>query len=234
MEWIVGRNPVLEALRSGQAANQLLVAEGSRAGQVEAEAKKHGVPIKRAPKHKLDGVAGRDHHQGVALQVAAHDYVDLWKELEKLEEPLILLLDGIEDPHNLGAILRSADAFGVDLVVIPKRRACALTATVARTSAGAIAHVPVARVGNIAEVVRKFKKMGIWVYGSDADGTGIPSEHNLERPLAVVIGSEGKGIGPQLRKLCDGMFSLPMYGKVNSLNASVATGVLLFDLTCKN
>ncbi len=230
MDWIIGKNPVLEALRSGRSVNQLLVAEGARTGHVESIAREMGIPIKRAPRTKLDQLVKGGQHQGVAVQTAPVDYVDLWETLKRVEKPLILLLDGIEDPHNLGAILRSADAFGVDVVVVPKRRACPLTESVARTSAGAIAHVPVARVGNIADTVRRLKKEGVWIWGSDADGSGAPRDTQAERPMALIIGSEGKGMGPQLRKLCDGVFSLPMHGKVNSLNASVAAGILLYDL----
>jgi 23S rRNA (guanosine2251-2'-O)-methyltransferase len=231
-EWIVGKNPVFEALVAKQHANQLLVAEGAHAGKAEALARQSGIPIKSVPRRKIDAISGSQRHQGVALQVAAHAYVDLWEYLAELPpEPLLLLLDGIEDPHNLGAILRSADAFGVDLVVIPKRHACGLTQTVARTSAGASAHMPVARVTNMAETVRKLKKKDVWIWGSDAKGDGTPRQMNLQRPLALIIGSEGKGLGPQLRKLCDGIFSLPMHGKVNSLNASVATGILLHEVS---
>lgn len=233
-DWLFGRNPIWELLSSGRPIQQLLIADGAGGGpltRVMAKAKQSNVLIKRVPKEKLDYLAQGVQHQGIAAQVAAHSYVDLDEILANAgPDPFLVFLDGLEDPHNLGSILRTADAVGCTAVVVPKRRSVGLTASVAKVSAGAIEHVPVCRVTNIADTLNQLKKEGFWVYGSDAGGDTIAEAVDWSGPAALVIGSEGKGLGPAVAKQCDGIISLPMVGHVNSLNASVAAGILMYTV----
>ncbi|WP_374723482.1 23S rRNA (guanosine(2251)-2'-O)-methyltransferase RlmB [Calidifontibacillus erzurumensis] len=235
-EWIIGKNPVLEALKAGRDINKIWIAEGSQKGQVQQIlnlAKQRGVIVQYVPKQKIDQTVSGN-HQGVAASVAAYHYAevdDLFKAAaSKKEDPFFLILDEIEDPHNLGSILRTADAAGVHGVIIPKRRAVGLTAAVAKASTGAIEHVPVARVTNLARTIEELKENGVWIVGTDAKGTQDYRQLDGKMPLAIVIGSEGKGISRLIREKCDFLVRLPMVGKVTSLNASVAASLLMYEV----
>ncbi len=233
---IFGRNPVIEALRSDSEINKIYLAKGELQGsakEIMALAKEKGVQIQLVERAKLDAMFPKENHQGAAASIAEANYVD-WQDMlanarKKNEDPLLIILDELEDPHNLGAILRTADAVGAHGVIIPKRRAVALTAGVAKAAAGAVSYVPVARVSNLAQTIEALKKEGIWVAGAAMGGTEVYKQ-NLTGPLAIVIGSEGKGLGRLVAEKCDFLISLPMQGQINSLNASVATGVIMYEV----
>lgn len=234
---IEGRIPVLEALKAGREINKLLVAKGAKEGSIRevlAAARRAGVVIQEVDRARLDAIAQGRNHQGVIALVAAHRYagVDtiLKRAQEAGEDPLVLVLDGIEDPQNLGSLLRTADAAGVHGVIIPERRAVGLTETVAKVSAGAVEYVPVARVTNLARTLDELKEQGLWVVGTHQDAPELYHQARLTGPLAVVIGSEGKGIGRLVAEKCDFMVRLPMLGHVSSLNAAVAGAVLLYEI----
>jgi len=236
-EIVAGKHPVLEALRSGREINKIWIAEGAQkhlTGPIVAEAKQLGVIVQFADKRKLDTMAGEVAHQGVIAQVAPYRYYEVDELLAaakaKNETPFLLLLDEIEDPHNLGSILRTAECTGVHGVIIPKRRAVGLTATVAKTSAGAAEYVPVARVTNLAQTIESLKEQGVWVAGTDVAAEQDVYRTKFDMPLALVIGNEGKGMGRLIREKCDFLVKLPMNGKLNSLNASVAAGVLMYEV----
>ncbi len=233
---IYGRNPVIEAIRSGREIDRLYIAHGVKSGSVSeiiAKCSKKGILIKEISSQKLDYYCGGGNHQGVAVMVASHEYStveDILETAEKLnEKPFIIICDEIEDPHNLGAIIRTAESCGVHGIIIPKRRSASLNATVAKTSAGALEYVKVARVTNIANEIDKLKEKGIFVFGADMDGKDYTS-FDYSCPVALVIGNEGKGIGTLTAKKCDEIISLPMLGKINSLNASVAAGILMYEV----
>lgn len=236
---ICGRNPVLEAVRSGREIDRLLVAHGVSGGSITAiiaKCKAKGILIKEISPQKLDYYCGGANHQGVAVMVASQEYstpeeiLDLAKE--RNEKPFIIICDEIEDPHNLGAIIRSAEACGVHGIIIPKRRSASLNATVAKSASGALEYMKVARVTNIANTIDFLKENGVWVFGSDMDGDDY-TKTDFDIPCALVIGNEGNGIGTLTAKKCDGIISLPMCGKINSLNASVAAGVLMYEVVRK-
>lgn len=234
---IEGRNPVLEALRAGREINKLLVAKGAREGsirEVVAVARAAGVIIQEVDRERLDALAQGRNHQGVIAMAAAHRYYDLDEILERAaasgQDPLLLVLDSIEDPQNLGSLLRTADAAGVHGVIIPERRAVGLTETVAKVSAGAVEYVPVARVTNIARTLDELKEKGFWVAGTDQDAKELYYEARLTGPLVVVIGSEGKGMGRLVAEKCDFNVRLPMLGHVTSLNAAVAGAILIYEI----
>ena len=236
-DMLAGRNAVMEALKGISRINRIMVADGSSEGSIReliAVAKEKGVPVQFLERSKLDSMAKGIRHQGVLAQVSPVEYVELEdilsKAREKQEDPFIILLDELEDPHNLGAILRSADAAGAHGVLIPKRRSCPLSATVAKTSAGAVEHVPVARIGNIVQTIKALKEEGLWVAGADMDGKNY-YEADLTGPLLLVVGSEGQGIGRLVKEQCDFIVRIPMLGAINSLNASVAGSVLMFEVT---
>ncbi|GAB7387316.1 23S rRNA (guanosine(2251)-2'-O)-methyltransferase RlmB [Bacillaceae bacterium] len=236
-EHIIGKNPVLEALRSDRAIHKIWLAEGlhkSAVAPILVKAKERGIPVQYVHRKKLDRIADSGNHQGVVAQIAAYDYVDLRDLLARAkargEAPFLLVLDEIEDPHNLGSILRSADAAGAHGVIVPKRRAAGLTAAVAKASAGAVEYVPVARVANIARTLDELKEEGIWVAGTDASADTDYRQADYKLPIAVVIGSEGKGISRLVREKCDFVVKLPMRGSVSSLNAAVAAALLLFEV----
>ncbi len=236
---ICGRNPVLEAVRSGREIDRLLVAHGVSGGSISAIIAKcsaRGILIKEISPQKLDYYCGGANHQGVAVMFASQEYstVDeiLTSANEKNEMPFIIICDEIEDPHNLGAIIRTAEACGVHGIIIPKRRSASLNATVAKTAAGALEYMKVARVTNISNTIDELKEKGVWVFGADMDGQDYTTL-NYDSPCAIVIGNEGKGIGTLVAKKCDGIISLPMHGKINSLNASVAAGVLMYEVARK-
>lgn len=233
---ICGRNPVLEAVRSGREIDRLLVAHGVSGGSVAAiiaKCRAKGILIKEVSPQKLDYYCGGANHQGVAVMFASQEYSsvdDIFAAAtDKNEKPFIIVCDEIEDPHNLGAIIRTAEACGVHGIIIPKRRSASLNATVAKAACGALEYMPVARVTNIANTVDSLKSRGVWVFGADMDGDDY-TKTDFDLPCALVIGNEGKGIGELTAKKCDAIISLPMYGKINSLNASVAAGVLMYEV----
>lgn len=235
-EFIAGRNPVLEALRSDREINKIWIAEGAQKGPVQQiikKAKEKNVLVQFVPKQKIDQMS-EENHQGIVASVAAYDYAeldDLFANAEKSgEEPFFLILDEIEDPHNLGSIMRTADAVGVHGIIIPKRRAVGLTAAVAKASTGAIEYIPVVRVTNLSRTIDELKERGVWIAGTDAKGADDYRQFDGNMPLGLVIGSEGKGIGRLIREKCDFLIQLPMAGRVTSLNASVAAGVLMYEV----
>lgn len=233
---IFGRNPVIELLKTDRSVNKIYILKGIRKGplhEILDLAKKKKIPLQEVDQAYFDKLVPGENHQGVLAAVATTDYVD-WEEIlakakEKEEDPLIIILDEIEDPHNLGAILRTCDAAGAHGVIIPKRRAVSLTEGVAKAAAGAVEHVPVARVANITQVIKRLKEEGLWIAGADMDGNNI-YDQDLKMPLAIVIGSEGKGISRLVKENCDFLVSLPMLGSLNSLNASVAAGVIMYEV----
>lgn len=234
-DYIAGRNAVNEALRSGRAIDKILIAKGERSGSINviiAQCRERGIPVKEVDSRKLESLAG-PHHQGIAAVAACKEYAtvgDLFAAAEaKNEPPFFVVCDELEDPHNLGAIIRTADATGAHGIIIPKRRSAGLTSAVYKASAGAVEYVPVARVSNITETLRELKKRGVWIYGMDMKGEAWCST-DLRGPVAIVVGSEGKGIGRLVHEQCDFTLSLPMLGSISSLNASVACGVLLYEV----
>ena len=234
--YVIGKNAVLEALKSERDINKIWIGEGSQKGamqQIFQLAKDKQVIVQIVPKKKLDEMV-EGNHQGVIAQVSAYRYFDLdelfIRARERDEEPFFLILDEIEDPHNLGSIMRTADASGVHGIIIPKRRSVGLTPTVAKTSTGAIEHIPVVRVTNIARTIDELKEKGVWIAGTDAKGTMDYREIDGTMPIALIIGSEGKGIGRLHREKCDFLLRLPMRGHVTSLNASVAAALLMYEI----
>ncbi|MCM3240877.1 23S rRNA (guanosine(2251)-2'-O)-methyltransferase RlmB [Heyndrickxia oleronia] len=235
-EFIAGKNPVIEALKSNRDINKIWISEGSNKGQMQQIiklAKESKVLVQYVPKQKIDQMV-KENHQGVVAQVAAYQYAeidDLFKLAEKKQEdPFFIILDELEDPHNLGSILRTADAAGVHGIIIPKRRAVGLTAAVAKASTGAIEHVPVARVTNLSNTIKELKERGLWIFGTDAKGSQDYRTMDGKMPLAIVIGSEGKGISRLIKESCDFLVHLPMVGHVTSLNASVAASLLIYEV----
>ena len=233
---IIGRNAVSEALRSERLIDTLLVARGERngsIGRIIAECKDKGVVVKEVDKKKLDFMCGQGNHQGVAAYAAAHKYAELEDIFalaeERGEEPFIVICDEIEDPHNLGAIIRTAETTGVHGIIIPKRRNASLSYAVGKTSAGAIEYVPVARVGNLASTIDDLKKRGLWVYTADMDGQNW-CETDFSGGVALIVGSEGNGVSRLIKEKSDFVVSLPMRGKITSLNASVASGILMYEV----
>ncbi|MBA2873099.1 23S rRNA (guanosine2251-2'-O)-methyltransferase [Anoxybacillus calidus] len=236
MDFVIGKNPVVEALKSERDINKIWISENSQRGtmqQIIQLAKQKGVVVQYVPKKKIDQMV-EGNHQGVVAQVASYKYYDideLFKRAdEKNEQPFFLILDELEDPHNLGSIMRTADAVGAHGIIIPKRRSVGLTATVAKASTGAIEYIPVARVTNLARTIDELKERGIWIVGTDAKGSDDYRSLDGTLPIALVIGSEGKGIGRLILEKCDFLIRLPMKGKVTSLNASVAAGLLMYEV----
>ena len=233
---IEGRNAVIEAYRSGKCVDKLYVLDGCQDGPVltiKREAKKASTLIKYVDKQLLDNMSETGKHQGVIAVTAAYDYAEVSDILDKArelnEDPFIVLLDNIEDPHNLGAIIRSAHQAGAHGVIIPKNRAVGLTATVARTSAGALNYIPVAKVTNLSKTIEDLKKEGLWFVCADMDGE-VMYKLNLKGPIGVIIGSEGEGVSRLVKEKCDFIASIPMKGQIDSLNASVAAGVLMYEI----
>ncbi len=232
---IAGRNAVAEALRAGRAIDSVLLAKGDRAGSISAlaaQCRRKGLLVKEVDSRKLDALCGPN-HQGIAALAACKETVtldELFAAAEaKGEPPFFVVCDELEDPHNLGAILRTAETAGVHGVVIPKRRSAGLTSAVYKASAGAVEYVPVARVSNITDALREMKKRGVWVYGLDMDGETWCSV-DMKGAAAVVVGSEGRGISRLVKEQCDFIVSLPMRGHITSLNASVACGIVLYEV----
>ena len=233
---IEGRNAVIEAFRAGKTIDKLYVLDGCQDGPVttiKREAKKCDTIIKYVEKERLDQMSTTGHHQGVIAQAAAYEYAEVEDILKKAEEkgepPFIFLLDNIEDPHNLGAIIRTANLCGAHGVIITKNRAVGLTAVVARTSAGALNYTPVAKVTNLVQTMEDLKKRGLWFVCGDMDGE-LMYRNNLTGPIGLVIGSEGTGVGRLIKEKCDYVASIPMKGDIDSLNASVAAGVLAYEI----
>ena len=233
---IEGRNAVIEALRAGVTIDKIFIAKGetdATLGHIASTAREKGIVVVDADRRKLDGMSRTHSHQGVIALCAVREYVTVDDILaiarEKGEKPLIVVCDELSDPHNLGAVIRTADAAGAHGVIIPKRRSAGLTAVVAKTSAGAVAHVPVARVPNLVAALKELQQAGVWVFGTTAEGTTSLYQADLKGPAAIVIGSEGDGMGRLVTENCDFTVSIPMFGKINSLNASAAAAVLLYE-----
>ena len=233
---IEGRNAVMEAFRSGKCIDKLFVLDGCQDGPVlsiKREAKKQDTVIRYVNKERLDQMSETGKHQGVIAYAAAYDYAEvediMQSAKDKGEDPFIFLLDNIEDPHNLGAMIRTAHLAGAHGVIIPKNRAVGLTATVARTSAGALNYLPVAKVTNLTKTIEDLKKEGLWFVCADMGGT-VMYDLNLKGPIGLVIGSEGEGVGRLVKEKCDLIASIPMKGQIDSLNASVAAGVLAYEI----
>ncbi len=232
---IEGRNPVIEALKSEHPINKILIDSGDKKGSVVkivGMAKEKGVLVKYVDRKKLDEISGTRNHQGVIAEVAAYETVELEDLLEKSEgkEPFFLILDEIMDPHNLGSMVRTANAAGVDGIIIPKRRSVGLTVSVAKVAQGALEHVPVAKVPNIAQTMDRLKEQGLWMAGADMKGEQLHYQANLLGPIALVIGGEDKGLSELTKKKCDFLVRLPMEGAIASLNASVAGAVLMYEV----
>lgn len=233
---IEGRNTVLEAFRAGKTIDKLFILDGSQDGPIKSilrEAKKADTIFTFVKKERLDQMSENGKHQGVIAFAAAYEYAEVEDILniakEKGEPPFILLLDGIEDPHNLGAMIRTANQAGIHGIIIPKRRACGLTGTVAKTSAGALNYTPVAKVTNLVATIEELKKEGIWFVCADTEGD-VMYKQNLTGPIGLVIGGEGEGVGRLIKEKCDFTASIPMFGNIDSLNASVAMGVLSYEI----
>ncbi|GIP41516.1 23S rRNA (guanosine(2251)-2'-O)-methyltransferase RlmB [Paenibacillus sp. J31TS4] len=235
-EYIAGKHSVLEALKSGRTIHKIWVADNAQKHYIHpilVEAKASGIVVQQTDRRKLDQMVEGVQNQGVVAQVAAYDYASVEDILAKAESrgevPFLLILDEIEDPHNLGAILRTAECTGLHGIIIPKRRSVGLTATVSKISVGAIEYVPVAKVTNLVQTMDKLKERGIWIAGADGAADQTVYESDLTMPLAVVIGNEAKGMGRLVRDNCDFLVKLPMVGSINSLNASVAASVILYE-----
>lgn len=235
VELIIGRNPVMEALKSGRTIEKLVVMKGSEKNlsNLVAMAKDRGVPVYYNDKQRMERLAEGGTHQGVAAYVSSYEYCEVEDIIQRAkdrgEDPFIVVLDGIEDPHNLGAIMRSADGAGAHGIIIPKRRAVGVTGVVAKASAGAIEYVPVARVANISQTLEKLKKDGFWVAAVDMSDT-LYYKADLKGSLALVIGNEGEGISKLVKQNCDFTVSIPMCGRVQSLNASNAAAIIMYEV----
>ncbi len=235
--YIYGRNPVIEVLKSGGDVDKIYMQRGSNEGSIRkilSMAKDAGVVVTRVDEKKLSDMAGNVNHQGVVAMVTDFEYSTIDEILEyaneRGESPFVLILDSIEDTHNLGAIIRTAEASGVHGVIIPKRRSAIVNDTVYKTSAGAVEHMKVARVTNIARSIEELKEKGLWIYGADMEGNEIYYDSDLTGSIGLVIGGEDKGISPLIAKKCDVLVKIPMVGKVSSLNASVSAAILIYEI----
>ncbi|MBE7057895.1 MAG: 23S rRNA (guanosine(2251)-2'-O)-methyltransferase RlmB [Ruminococcaceae bacterium] len=236
-EIVYGRNAVTEAIKSGMPINKVLISSGDISGSLKAImalVKEKHLVYQFVEKNKLNDITGTKNHQGVALYTSPAEYCEVDDILQKAkdanEAPFVIILDEIQDPHNFGAIIRTADAVGAHGIIIPKRRSVQLTGTVAKTSAGASAHVPIARVSNIPATIDQLKEAGLWIAGTDLTGTVPFYKADFKGPIGIVIGSEGHGMGNLVTKKCDFIVTIPMKGEVSSLNASVAAGVVLYEV----
>ncbi len=236
-EIVYGRNAVTEAIKSGMPINKVLISSGDISGSLKAImalVKEKHLVYQFVEKNKLNDITGTKNHQGVALYISPAEYCEVDDILQKAkdanEAPFVIILDEIQDPHNFGAIIRTADAVGAHGIIIPKRRSVQLTGTVAKTSAGASAHVPIARVSNIPATIDQLKEAGLWIAGTDLTGTVPFYKADFKGPIGIVIGSEGHGMGNLVTKKCDFIVTIPMKGEVSSLNASVAAGVVLYEV----
>ena len=235
LEVVAGRNPVMEALNGDRTVERIFIAEGSEGSisKIVAIAREQGVIVDFVPKEKIDSMAPDAKHQGVVAKVSEYEYSTMEDVMEKArvsgEDPFLIILDEITDPHNLGAIIRTAECAGAHGVIIPKRRACTLTQTVALSAAGAIEKMPVVQVTNLARTIEDLKKEGLWIAAADMDGENY-MKANLSGPIAIVIGNEGKGVGRLVKEKCDFVLSIPMKGTINSLNASNAAAILMYGV----
>ena len=236
VDFVFGRHAVVEALQTPDRVNRVFIQEGTSgrdAAKVIELAREKGIQVQTVPKTKIEDLVGNAVHQGLVASIAAYEYADLEdvfkKAEEKGEDPFIVILDGVEDPHNLGSILRTADATGVHGIIIPKRRSASLTATVAKASTGAIEHVPVVRVTNLTQTIEQLKARGVWVFGTDMNGTDY-RKWNTSGPLAIVMGNEGKGVSRIVKESVDEMVTIPMVGHVQSLNASGASALMMYEV----
>ena len=239
--YVVGRNPVLELLKTNKEIDKIYILKGDLQGSIKkivGMAKDRKIIIQEVDKNKLDLMAGNNAHQGVAALVTGFKYstIDdiLNKAKNKGESPFVIILDGIEDPHNLGAIIRTAECAGVHGIIIPKRRAARVNQTVYKSSAGAVEHVLIADVVNISDTITRLKKEGLWIYGADMDGQSYHFHTSLDGPIALVIGNEGKGISRIVKEKCDVLVKIPMVGKISSLNASAAAAILIYEVVRQN
>lgn len=235
IDFVFGKHAVVETLKKGR-GNKLFLQEDlskQKAEELKQLAVEHSVPIQWVPKSKLDVLTDKAVHQGIVLGVSPYEYLGLPELLsivqKKTNEPVLLILDGLEDPHNFGSILRTADATGIDGVIIPKHRAVGVTSIVAKTSTGAVEHMPIARVTNLVQAVQELKKAGYWVFGTDMSGTDF-RQWKVDGKIALIIGNEGKGMSPLLKKEVDELLTIPMKGHVQSLNAGVAAGLLMYEV----
>lgn len=239
--YVVGRNPVLELLKTNKEIDKIYILKGDLQGSIKkivGMAKDRKIIIQEVDKNKLDLMAGNNAHQGVAALVTGFKYstIDdiLNKAKNKGESPFVIILDGIEDPHNLGAIIRTAECAGVHGIIIPKRRAARVNQTVYKSSAGAVEHVLIADVVNISDTITHLKKEGLWIYGADMDGQSYHFHTSLDGPIALVIGNEGKGISRIVKEKCDVLVKIPMVGKISSLNASASAAILIYEVVRQN
>ena len=233
---IEGRNSVLELLESGKDINKIFVTRGEKHGSINkilAIAKERRIIVVEKDKKQMDEMAQEENYQGVIAIVPPFEYVEVEDILniakEKNEDPFVLILDGIEDPHNLGSIIRTAETAGVHGIIIPKRRAASVNSTVNKTSAGAVEHIKIARVTNISDTIEELKQAGLWICGTDITAEKYYYNQDLTGPLGIVIGNEGKGISEKVKKNCDFNVKIPMKGKVTSLNAAVSTGIIVYE-----
>ena len=233
---IEGRNSVLELLESEKDINKIFITKGERHGSINkiiAIAKERGIILVEKDKRQMDEISQNKNYQGVIAIVPPYEYCEIENILEvakeKKEEPFVLILDGIEDPHNLGSIIRTAETAGVHGVIIPKRRAASVNSTVNKASAGAVQHIKIARVTNISDSIQKLKKEGLWIFGTDIDTYTYYYNQELTGSIGIVIGNEGNGMSPKVRKNCDFLVKIPMKGKIESLNASVSAGIVIYE-----
>ncbi len=234
---VEGRNPVLELIESGKDINKIFVQAGEKNGSITkiiAKAKERRIIMVEVQKSKLDEMSETKSHQGVIAVIPPFEYCDVYDILDyaqqRGEKPFIIILDGIEDPHNLGSIIRTAETAGAHGIIIPKRRAAAVNATVVKTSAGAVEHVKIARVSNINETIKYLKENGVWIYGTDGTAKNVYYNQDFRDSTAIIIGSEGFGMSDLVKKNCDGLVKIPMRGKINSLNASVSAGIVMYEV----
>ncbi len=234
---IEGRNAVIELLNSGRDINKIFIQNGEKHGSINkiiSMAKEKRIVINKVDKMKMDNISETKRHQGVIAIVAPYNYSTIDEILEyahdKKEEPFLLILDGIEDVHNLGSIIRTAETAGVHGIIIPKRRAASVNATVAKTSAGAVEYMKIARVSNLNETIKQLKENGLWIIGTEMNAKIKYYDQDYKFPIAIVIGNEGEGISSLVKKNCDILINIPMKGKINSLNASVSTGIILYEV----
>lgn len=237
IDQVEGRNAVRELLNSGRDINKIFIQKGERHGsilEIIAKAKERKLLIQEVDKNKLDQMAQSDNHQGVIAIVPPYDYCDVDDILDyaksKNENPFILILDGIEDPHNMGSIIRTAECCGVHGIIIPKRRSCSVNSTVNKTSVGAVEYMKIARVTNLNDTIKYLKENDVWIYGTDMNGSKYYTDEKYNSGVGIVIGSEGYGMSDLVKKNCDFLIKIPMKGKINSLNASVSAGIVMYEV----
>ncbi|MEC9488436.1 MAG: 23S rRNA (guanosine(2251)-2'-O)-methyltransferase RlmB [Halanaerobium sp.] len=237
MDIVIGRNPVQEVLQGSRQVSQVFLARGTRGKPVDKildMARKKGVPVEYIPREELAEKADSGSHQGVLAYVEEFTYASLEEIIVRSKKkgtaPFLIILDQIQDPHNLGSIIRTAEALGADGIIIPAHRACGITPTVSKTSAGAVEHIPVAQVTNINHTISELKEKGIWIYGLEMTGENQLSATDLKGPLALVVGSEGSGLRRLVKENCDFLVQIPLRGQINSLNASVAAGIMIYEI----